>query len=240
MRAVAVIPHYNHAGTITRVAHGMRALGIPVMIVDDGSTTSEARTVLDALAAEPGIQVRHCPENGGKGQAMKVGVRWALSEGYTHALQVDADGQHQLSDGAALLDAARRQPDALICGRPIYGDDAPLVRRYGREITNVWASINAGVRVHDAMCGFRIYPVVPFVQIIDHEPVGNRMDFDIDILVRMVWHGVPLVWVPTPVRYAPGGISHFAPLRDNLRISGMHARLFFGMLRRRLGLGPRP
>lgn len=239
MRAAALIPHYNHAGTIAQVAQGMRALGLPVLIVDDGSTSADARRVLDELAAEPGIQVRFCAENGGKGQAMKAGIRWALAEGYSHALQVDADGQHQLSDGEALLDAARRQPDALVCGRPVYGSDAPFVRRYGREFTNFWASVNAGVRVQDAMCGFRVYPVVSTLHVMDHERVGNRMDFDIEILVRLVWRGVPLVWVPTPVRYESGGVSHFAPLRDNLRISGMHARLFLGMLRRRLGLGRR-
>ena len=238
MKAVAVIPHFNHSGTVGRVARAMLSAGLPVMIVDDGSSANE-QAVLQQLEAEPGIRVRFCPRNGGKGHAMKEGLRWARAEGYSHALQVDADGQHQLDDAARLLVAAEREPDALVCGRPIYGADAPAVRRYGREITNFWASVNAGVRVRDAMCGFRVYPLAITCEVIDREPVGDRMDFDIDILVRLSWAGVPLAWVDTPVRYTPGGISHFAPLHDNLLISRMHARLFAGMLRRRLGIGSR-
>lgn len=235
MKAVAVIPHFNHSGTVGQVAHAMRAAGLSVMIVDDGSRPAECE-VLRQLATEPGIQVRFCAHNGGKGHAMKEGLRWAWAEGHTHALQVDADGQHQLDDAPRLLAEAREVPHALVCGRPVYGDDAPAVRRYGREITNFWASVNSGVRVRDAMCGFRVYPLAPTCELIARESLGNRMDFDIEILVRLVWAGVPLRWVDTPVRYEPGGISHFAPLRDNLRIGGMHARLFGGMLLRRLGL----
>jgi hypothetical protein len=82
------------------------------------------------------------------------------------------------------------------------------------------------------MCGLRLYPVAAMLKVWDREHVGRRMDFDTDILVRMYWDGVPLLQVPTRVSYPSDGVSHFAMWRDNARISWMHTRLFFGMLRR--------
>jgi hypothetical protein len=52
------------------------------------------------------------------------------------------------------------------------------------------------------------------------------------VIVRLFWEGVPIVNLPTPITYRADNVSHFHLWRDNLRISRMHACLFFGMLRR--------
>jgi hypothetical protein len=82
------------------------------------------------------------------------------------------------------------------------------------------------------MCGFRVYPVAELVRLLDEERPGSRMDFDIEVLVRLHWRGVSMRWLDTRVGYPQDGISHFRLGLDNLLISRMHLRLFLGMLRR--------
>ncbi|WP_082621522.1 glycosyltransferase family 2 protein [Bordetella sp. N] len=228
----AVIPVYNHPDTVRAVVERVRAAGLPCVLVDDGSSAECART-LDALADAGLAQLLRRPLNGGKGQAVQDGLRHAGALGYSHALQVDADGQHALDDIPVFLEAARQRPDAVICGAPAYGDDAPRSRLYGRWLTRVWVWINTlSSAIPDAMCGFRVYPLAPTLALLQRCNPGRRMDFDIAVLVRLHWRGVPMAWLPTQVTYPPGGISHFKGLRDNILISRMHARLFFGMLPR--------
>ncbi|MFJ3463179.1 glycosyltransferase family 2 protein [Achromobacter spanius] len=228
----AVIPVYNHGGTVAAVVAQLAAHGLPCVLVDDGSEPTCA-AVLDALAAQPDTQLVRRAVNGGKGAAVQDGLRAAIKLGYTHALQVDADGQHALDDIPRFAQMSREQPDAVICGAPVYGDDVPRSRLYGRWLTRIWVWINTlSIDIPDAMCGFRVYPLAKVVPVIDATHVGRRMDFDIAVLVRLHWKGVRMAWLPTRVAYPEGGISHFKGLQDNVLISRMHARLFFGMLAR--------
>lgn len=228
----AVIPVYNHGATVAAVHTQMAAQGLSCVLVDDGSEPGCA-AVLDTLAAQPRTHLVRRAVNGGKGAAVQDGLRAAAAFGYTHALQVDADGQHALHDAIAMAEASRAHPQAVICGAPVYGDDVPRSRLYGRWLTRVWVWINTlSMDIPDAMCGFRIYPLASVLPVIDRAGVGRRMDFDIAILVRLHWRGVPMAWRPTRVTYPAGGVSHFKGLRDNVLISRMHARLFFGMLGR--------
>lgn len=229
---VAIIPHYNHSATVGRVAEKLQQLGLPVLIVDDGSS-DEHKAVLEQFSQNEQLFILFCDINGGKGAAVKAGLKHAQELGFSHAIQVDADGQHQLEDSLKLLEEAKKSPHALICGAPVYSDDAPKARLYGRKITNFWMAINTlSLSIKDGMCGFRLYPIKPTVEIIEQEFIGNRMDFDVELLVHCIWRKMPIVWIDTPVKYEKGGISHFRGWTDNWQISKMHARLFFGMLKR--------
>jgi glycosyltransferase involved in cell wall biosynthesis len=226
----AVIPVYNHGGTVGGVAARLRAQGLPVLLVDDGSEAATAAQ-LDALARQDGIRLVRLPHNQGKGAAVIAGMRAAAEQGYTHGLQIDADGQHDAGDAARFVAAAQARPDALICGCPVYDDSVPRARLYGRYATHIWVWINTlSFAVRDSMCGFRIYPLAATLPLLARASLGRRMDFDTEIAVRLVWAGVPVVNQPTRVHYPPGGISHFRVWRDNVLISAMHTRLFFGML----------
>ena len=113
----------------------------------------------------------------------------------------------------------------------MYDASVPKGRLYGRYITHVWVWINTlSFEIRDSMCGFRVDPLKVTVAVLDGANIGRRMDFDIEVLVRLVWRGLRLVNLPTRVTYPLDGISHFKALRDNVLISRMHARLFFGML----------
>ena len=234
MKVCAVIPVYNHGEAVGAVVNAVRSHGLPCVLVDDGSEPGCAG-VLDALAAKDsaGIQLVRLPQNEGKGGAMMAGFRAARAAGFSHALQIDADGQHDTGDIPRFLELAARSPGKLICGTPIYDESVPKGRLYGRYATHIWVWINTlSFAIRDSMCGFRVYPLAPTLALIDSVRIGKRMDFDVEVAVRLFWRGMGIVNQPTRVRYPTDGVSHFDVLWDNVRISGMHARLFFGMLAR--------
>lgn len=227
---LVVIPVYNHEDAIPAVVDGVRAHGLSCLLVDDGSRESCA-AVLRQLAQHEGVQLLRLEVNQGKGGAMLAGFRFAASQGVSHVLQIDADGQHATTQIPEFLQMAEVNQEAVINGTPVYDASVPKGRLYGRYLTHVWVWINTlSGDIRDSMCGFRVYPLLPVMALIDAEPLGLRMDFDPEILVRLHWRGVPIRSLKTPVRYPTDGISHFDVWRDNLRISNMHARLFFGML----------
>ncbi|MDG2961313.1 glycosyltransferase family 2 protein [Bisgaard Taxon 10/6] len=233
-KPIAVIPHYNHGETLGKVVTRLLMYNLPVLVVDDGSD-AENQAYLSALTEQPYVQILYRPENGGKGAAMKAGLQEAWRQGFTHVLQVDADGQHNLADVPIMLRKSRENLTALICGRPVYGNDAPKSRLYGRKITNFWIAVNTrSLQIADGMCGFRIYPLADTCIVLQTQSLGDRMDFDTEILVRLYWQHVPMIWIDTVVKYAADGISHFRSWQDNWLISKMHARLFFTMLMRLL------
>ena len=232
MNPCVVIPVYNHGEALAGTLENLAVYDLPTIVIDDGSDEKTKAIVAD-LAAKTDIELVSLPQNLGKGGAVMAGLRFADKRGFTHALQIDADGQHDLSDIDKLLDKARKQPGALISGKPQFDDTVPASRLYGRWITRFWVWIETlSLDIPDAMCGFRVYPLKSTIQLLDDRKLGLRMDFDIEVAVRLYWRGVAFVPVPTRVIYPEGGTSHFQVLQDNWRISRMHTILFFGMLLR--------
>lgn len=229
-----VVPVYNHEHAIGMVVAGLLAHEAPVMLVDDGSSV-ECAAVLDRLAQVNPRRVTlvRLDVNQGKGAAVLAGFRRAQELGYSHLLQIDADGQHRTEDVPKFLAQARAHPAAIIAGHPVYDDSVPKARLYGRYATHIWVWINTlSFDIIDSMCGFRVYPVVTVNALAARQAIGSRMNFDTDILVRLFWDGAHVVNVPTRVCYPADGVSHFRVWRDNVQISWMHTKLFFGMLPR--------
>jgi glycosyltransferase involved in cell wall biosynthesis len=234
LKVCLLIPVYNHARALELFLPSLKPLGLDCLLVDDASAP-ESAALLDAMASREGSWLRLLRHgvNQGKGAAMMTGARAASELGYTHALQIDADGQHSAGDIPKFLEAAREHPQALICGRPVYDSSVPNSRRWGRLLSNLWIWINTlSFDIKDGMCGFRLYPLPPLIRLFSQVKVGRRMDFDTDVLVRLKWEGLKIVTLPVQVRYPLDGISHFLMGRDNWQISAMHTRLFFGMLAR--------
>ncbi|GFM61824.1 glycosyltransferase family 2 protein [Pseudomonas capsici] len=226
----AVIPVFDHELAVPDVVKALRAAGLPCVLVDDASSPGCA-AVLQALAENDQVFLVSLPVNQGKGGAVMAGLREASRLGFSHALQVDADGQHDLSDVALFLENSRLYPESIICGYPEYDASVPKGRLYARYLTHVWVWINSlSLQIRDSMCGFRVYPLPPVLKLIDSVHVGKRMDFDPEILVRLSWRKQPMRWLPTRVHYPQDGLSHFRLFHDNALISQMHTRLFFGML----------
>ncbi len=233
-RPCIVIPFYNHPSTIAAVLSALRPLTLPCFLVDDASDAI-SRDVLAELAQREASWFRLLRHevNQGKGGAVMTGCDAAFAAGFTHALQIDADGQHNAADAARLLDLARAHPQALLSGVPVYDASVPRSRLYGRYVTHVWVWINTlSLQIKDSMCGLRVYPLSAATALWHKQRLGRRMDFDTEVMVRLVWAGVTVIGMPTRVTYPVDGVSHFDVWRDNLAISRMHARLFFGMLMR--------
>lgn len=232
MKICAIVPSHNHWMALDSVLGPLVSAGLAVFIIDDGS----AEPARSALAArhDPArrIIVHRLAVNQGKGAAVLAGMALASEAGFTHALQVDADGQHDLDSLADLQALARQYPQALVTGVPVYDKTIPLGRAVGRWITHVWVWIETlSLQIRDSMCGYRIYPLAAVRRLqADGETLGRRMDFDTEIMVRLFWRGTPVAQLPVRVTYPPGNMSNFDVVRDNLRISFMHARLFFTML----------
>ena len=230
--ACIVIPIYNHKDAIGATVAHLAVHGLPIFVVDDGSDEA-TQQVLAALAQQYAGQftLLRLPVNGGKGAAVMAGLRAARAAGYSHALQIDADGQHDATDVPRFIEAALAEPGAVILGRPVYDESVPKSRLYGRYLTHVWVWIETlSLTIRDSMCGFRLYPLALACELIDSVQLPTRMDFDIEILVRLYWRRAAFRSIPTRVTYATDGVSHFDVLWDNVRISRSHTRLVFGML----------
>lgn len=229
----AVVPIYNHGSTIAATADALAAHGLPVLIVDDGSEAATADVLDKLVAGRDDLRLIRLAVNGGKGAALTAGFLAAHAAGYSHVLQIDADGQHDTADVPRFLAAAAAAPGAMVCGKPIYDDSVPRARLYGRYLTHacVWAE-TLSFDIADSMCGYRLYPLGPTRAEIARKPLPARMDFDTEIAVRLFWRGVPVINLPTRVIYPENGLSHFRMWRDNARITAMHTRLLLGMLPR--------
>ncbi len=227
-----VVPVYDHEHAIGATIEHLLPHGVPIQLVDDGSRESCAQVLRELAQRHAGrVWLHRLPENGGKGAAVIAGLREAASRGATHALQIDADGQHDAADVPRFLAESAAHPLAIINGQPVYDESVPTGRLIGRYATHVWVWINTlSLDIADSMCGFRVYPLTATLAMLDRERVGLRMDFDVEVIVRLHWAGVPVRNLPTRVTYPLDGVSHFDVWRDNVRISKMHARLFFGML----------
>jgi len=227
----ALVPVYNHQQVLAQTLANIRRFELPVVLVDDGSSDTCKAVMRELAAADAQVHLIERPANGGKGAALKTGLQAAADLGFSHALQIDADGQHNSADIPRFLLLAESAPTTLIAGMPEYDASVPKGRLYGRYLTHVWVWINTlSFAITDSMCGFRVYPVARSLALIAAEPMGDRMDFDTEFMVRWHWRHWPLQQISTKVIYPEQGVSHFHVWRDNKLISWMHTRLFFGML----------
>jgi len=232
-----LIPVYNHSATLNETLAALRRHALTCLVVDDGSDCSHASTIKTVCQRYPWVILIRHPQNVGKGAAVKTAIRIAAEREFSHALQIDADAQHDLAAVDSFIKAARSQPQRTILGHPVFDRSMPAARRFSRYITHVWVWINTlSFEIADAMCGFRVYPVGPLMAMLDNVRTGDHMEFDIEIVVRMYWSGMRFTMLPVATCYPEDGRSHFRLVRDNALISAMHAKLFFAMLARLPGL----
>jgi polyprenyl-phospho-N-acetylgalactosaminyl synthase len=224
-RGCIVIPTYDNPRTIQSVVEGSKAFGLPIIVVDDGSG-SAGRQACEDLSRLGLAHVIHHGINQGKGAALKTAFDAARKLGFTHAIQVDGDGQHDLTCITPFMQSSREHPEAFLLAYPVYDQSVPKVRLVARKLTNFWVNFEVGCgKVRDAMIGFRVYPLAALEGV---TVKANRMDFDIEVTVKLAWAKTPILNLPVPVRYlteAEGGVSHFQHFWDNFRFSRLHCKL---------------
>ena len=231
-----LIPSYNTGGKVLQTVWEARRAWQPVWVVVDGSTDGTLEALQALARDDPDLRVLALPRNCGKGAAILHGLREAAACGYTHALTMDADGQHPTDKIAEFMAASRAHPDALILGLPVFDASAPVERVHGRKLSNWCAhreTLYAGIG--DSLYGFRVYPVAPLRDIMERQPWMRGYDFDAEAAVRLCWRGIRPINLRAPVRYfrpEEGGVTHFKYLRDNVVLTWMHIRLILESLLR--------
>lgn len=233
---LVLIPSFNTGPALLGTIEEARRYWQPLWVVIDGSTDGSGDALARRAADDPGLRVITRARNGGKGAAVLDGLREAAMQGFTHALTMDADGQHPAVAIPRFMALSQQHPEAVILGVPVFDESAPWVRVAGRRISNAWANLEtlwAGIA--DSLFGFRVYPIAPLRAVMEATRWMRRFDFDAEAAVRLVWRGLPVVAVPAPVRYLhpeEGGVSHFRYLADNGLLAWMHTRLMLGFLGR--------
>jgi glycosyltransferase involved in cell wall biosynthesis len=233
---LVLIPSYNTGAKLFATVAEARAQWNPVWVVIDGSTDGTGAELQRRTADDPGVRVLLQPENQGKGAAILAGLQAAAASGFTHALTMDADGQHEAAAIPGFMAASQQEPRAMILGVPIFDASAPRLRVKGRRVSNWWANLETlWLGINDSLCGFRIYPIADLRTIMEKSRWMRRFDFDVEAAVRLTWRGLDLMNKPVAIRYfrpEEGGVSHFHYGRDNLLLAGMHARLMLGFVLR--------
>lgn len=220
-----LVPIFDHGREIAGVLDALAAHALPCLVVDDGSA-APTRNALDELAARHAwVSVHHRSDNGGRGAALKTGYRLAYQQGFTHAIQLDADGQHDAGDVPRFVEAVEKQPHALVLGAPVFDASVPRGRLYGRQLSRamVW-TVTGSFRVQDPLCGFRGIPLGETMAFLDSVATGDHMEFDPELVIGLAWRGAGILNLPTRVVYDPAGLSHFDMLRDNARLSWLYTR----------------
>lgn len=224
-----LLPTYNTGPRLRAVVTEVLRHWQPVLVVVDGSTDASEQMLAELARTDQALHVLVLPRNGGKGAAVLAGAKWGSDRGFTHALVMDADGQHPAGSIGEFMAVSQARPKALVLGRPIFPPNIPSERLHGRKLSVglVWLELLGG-GIDDPLFGFRVYPLGVLLAALGSRRSGRRYDFDTEAAVRLAWAGVPLVNLPAPVRYfsrAEGGVSHFHYLRDNATLVTMHTRL---------------
>jgi len=231
---LVLLPTYNTGPRLREVVAEALRHWQPVLVVVDGSTDGSERPVLELAQGEPALTVLRLPANAGKGAAVLAGARAAQARGFTHALVMDADGQHPAGSIAEFMAASLRHPAALVLGRPVFPANIPAERLHGRKLSVGLVHFELlGAGIADPLFGFRVYPLAPLLAVLGPRRGGRRYDFDTEAAVRLGWAGVPPHNLSAPVRYfsrAEGGVSHFHYVRDNVTLVWMHTRLICELL----------
>jgi glycosyltransferase involved in cell wall biosynthesis len=224
-----LIPSYNSGRLLLETVESTLQVWKPVIVVLDGCTDGSQDALAHAYPNEPNLHILAPSENGGKGAAVLIGLHLAQSLGWSHVAVVDSDGQHDVGDIPRFMEASKQNPEAMILGTPIFGEDAPSLRVLGRRVGNWWTQLETWWGgIQDSLYGFRVYPVNASIKILLSIRGGRRFDFDTQLAVRLYWEGYQPLNIPTKVTYKSresGGVSHFKYFRDNALLTLVHIKL---------------
>ncbi|MDR1673593.1 MAG: glycosyltransferase family 2 protein [Bacteroidales bacterium] len=213
-----IIPAYNNCASLAATVDATLEYASRVIVVNDGSTDGTAELL---SAYETRVDVISYPVNKGKGYALSKGFDRAETLGFSHAVTMDADGQHSAADLPLFAEVAARHPDAMIIGsRLLKQENKPKKNIFANRFSNFWFTVMAGRRLPDTQTGFRLYPLAAMSGM---RPFTSRYEAELELMVRISWRNIPQIPVPVTVRYTLQRVTHFRPFTDFMRISLLNA-----------------
>ena len=223
IKSCVLIPTYNNEKTLKRVIDGVLeySSGNDVIVINDGSTD----TTLDILKTySKKLIVISYPKNVGKGNALKLGFKEAVKQGFENAITIDSDGQHYPDDIPAFIEKALANPGALLMGsRNMEQEGVPSKSSFGNKFSNFWYKLETGIELPDTQTGYRLYPLAPLKKI---NLFTSKFETEIEVIVKMAWKGVEVLPVDVKVLYDPAErVTHFRPFKDFTRISILNTYL---------------
>ncbi|QJR80943.1 glycosyltransferase family 2 protein [Alteromonas pelagimontana] len=231
MKYCLIIPHYKHEVLFEKFLPKLVRLNLPCIVVDDGSGETGFEKIKQMLTSLPDFHLVRHQTNRGKGASVITGCYHASAMGFSHVIQLDADGQHDIEDVEKFIAYSKDHPSSFISGQPYFDETVPTVRKYGRRVSDFWTALETlSFKIKDGLCGFRLYPVKEIERVFDNYYLGPRMDFDPELLVKATWADIDVHFIPTKVIYHQDTVSHYHYLRDNLTQSRLHVRLMCGMI----------
>lgn len=221
LRPCVLIPTYNNAGFLGAVLNRVRSITSDILVVNDGSTDNTA----ELLKGFGGLTILNHATNKGKGAALSTGFQHAASMGFTHAIALDSDGQHFPEDIPVFLEALKDHPRSIIVGaRELTDAGQPARNAFANRLSNFWYYVETGQKLPDTQSGFRLYPLAPVNRL---KISTKHYDYELEVLVKAHWQGIPIETLPVRVFYPPDSerVSHFRPLLDFWRITLLNIRL---------------
>ena len=213
LKCCVIIPTYNNHKTLKRMLDGVLDYTANIIVVNDGSTDTTGEILRDY----PQLTQIHLSQNKGKGNALRTGFKAAREAGYDYAITIDSDGQHFPDDIPVFIDALEKEGEALLIGsRNMEQDGVPKKSSFGNKFSNFWFWFETSIKLEDTQSGYRLYPL----HRIPRKYYTPKFEFEIEIIVRAAWNGVPVKNVPVKVLYDMNErVSHFRPFKDFTRIS---------------------
>jgi hypothetical protein len=229
-RPVVIIPTYNNAGTLPEVLTAIDSLELPIIVVNDGSADATSVSLAQWHSRRRDDSTRYPITheiNRGKAAALLTGFAAARARNFTHAITIDADGQHDPADIPALLDAARQHPTALIIGcRDDTADDYPFLSRFGRAFSDLMLRFECGQWIEDSQSGFRVYPLTLLDRI--HTRSSNYA-METEVIALAAWAGAPILHRPIRCQYVFSNgercVSHYRVGRETWQALRLHVHL---------------
>lgn len=152
MRTCVIIPTYNESKQIARIISEIKAQGLDVVVIDDGSTD---KTLL--IAKDSGATVLRNQINQGKGASLIKGFDYALKANFDAVITMDGDGQHQPENIPYFLRLAQNSNSAIFIGnRMAKSKNMPWVRFLTNKFMSWLISCIIKQNIPDTQCGFRL------------------------------------------------------------------------------------
>lgn len=222
IRPCICIPTYNNPNTILKVTQEcLEQSNFTIFVIDDGSDTPVSTILQNQIQdnLQQRLFVIRKEKNEGKGLALQEGLKQSLKHGFTHMVSIDGDGQHLPSEIPKLISEASHHPwDLVIGSRKLHGPTVPEISRFGRKFSNFWVKFQTSNEVSDSQSGFRVYPLFHTQNL---SFWTKKFDFEIEVLIKLIWKGVGVKEVVVDVHYPnpEDRVSHFDKFSDNVRIS---------------------